>query len=89
MARWVSAHPVTALYSHKFLQEICGYEKKISFRENYTTKRWNVDIQEIKVLFDGTFVDPFSIINPPSSLANIATSAVPPKDMRTVFSKNT
>ena len=58
-------------------------EKKISSREKHTTKRWNADLQKIEVLFDGIFIDPFNIIDPPSSLVNIATGAVAPKDIKT------
>ena len=40
-----------------------------------------MDIQKIELLFNGTFIDPFSLFNPPPSLVNIATGAMASKDI--------
>lgn len=81
LARWFIARPITAVYSRTFLKEMCRHETKLASREKSKAKRWNADVLKMEHLFDGTYVDPFDVTDPPSSLVNIATGAVVPKDI--------
>ena len=82
LARWFLARPVTAMYSSNFQMMLT--HKKQSTKdgdEGASTnkaeiKRWNTDVDKMTNLFEGTFIDPFSLSEPPPHLVNFATGMV-------------
>ena len=85
LARWFLARPVTAKFSMQFRENVCKSTRQAlnsdsgpihhSAKKN-ETERFNRNIARMENMFEGTFVDPFDLTEPPANLVNIATGAV-------------
>ena len=81
LAHWFLARPVTATYSSAF-KDLLAHNQH-SHKDgsegtglNKAENRWNSDVTRKTHLFEGTFIDPFDLNDPPPNLTNIATGMV-------------
>ena len=87
LARWFLARPVTARYSTNFHENMCGEQnEKLSSVSHHSNskaniKRWNSDFKKMTDMFVETYLDPFSIEDPPSQLVNFASGVITNSDI--------
>ena len=84
LARWFLARPVTAKFSMQFAESVCRIPSQDRNAVHHSARkcesdRFNRNVDKMDGMFDGTFVDPFNITEPPTNLVNIATGTVAPK----------
>ena len=80
LLRWFLARPVTAQYSTDF-QAYLGHQETRSEQHHHSSsnsavKRWNSDVEKMSKMFEDSYVDPFSLQDPPTRLVNFATGVV-------------
>ena len=83
LARWFLSRPITAKYALEFHKATtCASKKEEVPKQKAMTsadKRWNKDVERIRAMLNGPFVDPFDITESPANLVQIATGANVPK----------
>ena len=84
LARWFLARPVTAKFSMQFAESVCrisSQDRNVAYHSARKSESdlFNKNIDKMDSMFDGIFVDPFNITEPPTNLVNIATGTVAPK----------
>ena len=76
LVRWFLSRPVTASYSMAYKEkESADQQTKKTHHTNtsFFKGNFNADVSKMSELFSETFIDPFSLSNPPSRLVNFAT----------------
>ena len=86
LIRWFLARPVTATYATA-LQTATEHEKSginpiPHFQMPSAKKRWDLDVNKLRVMFTGPFIDPFDISEASQKLINIATGAIASDDVQ-------
>lgn len=83
LARWFLARPITAKYALTFHEASTGLRKTQDKTLQHVTtsaeKRWNTDVERLRAMFEGSFLDPFDLAESPPNLVHIATGAIVPK----------
>ena len=88
LARWFLARPVTAKFSMQFAECVCRISNQdLNLTSHHSaskseTDRFNRNVAMMDGMFDGIFVDPFNITEPPTNLVNIATGTVAPANIQ-------
>ena len=76
LVRWFVSRPVKASYSMAYREkESTDQQTKKTHHTNtsFFKGNFNADVSKMSELFSETFIDPFSLSNPPSRLVNFAT----------------
>ena len=81
LTRWFLARPVTAEYSTNFKETLDQNQTSPASKVQMNIspaaiRRWNRDVKKMKDMFEGTFVGPFNLVEPPNYLINFATGCV-------------
>ncbi len=77
--RWFLARPISAVYSNEFLKTLKENEDRSDDPMHISKtkeERWNNDVQRIRALLSGPYVDPYDLENSDTRLVNIATGRV-------------
>ena len=83
LSRWFLARPITSAYAITYHNEVLPSSHEGNIERESVQNRWNEDIEKMSTVFNNSFIDPFDLLDPPTGLVNIATSAVASADVQT------
>lgn len=84
LERWFLSRPITAKYAATFKIQMSASSHPVKTHHLSTKaekKRWDSDVMKMCNMFDGSYIDPFSIATAPAQLVNFATGVIANKEV--------